>query len=84
MIYENLMKIEIRIEGYCVYLRVQIFALSGNIYFPFPPFEKFKLDPTNFMCVCVRQIENTFLARTLLNKTSFVLSLHYNTKLYPP
>ena len=60
MIYENLMKIEIRIEGYCVYLRVQIFALSGNIYFPFPPFEKFKLDQTNFMCVCVPYKEHFF------------------------
>ena len=40
MIYENLMKIEIRIEGYCVNLRVKIFALSGNIYFRFPPFPK--------------------------------------------
>ena len=48
MIYENLMKIEIRIEGYCVNLRVKIFALRGNIYFPFPPIQKFKLEqPTN-------------------------------------
>ena len=44
MIYENLMKIEIRIEGYCVNLKVKIFALGGSIYFPFPPFKSLKLD----------------------------------------
>ena len=53
MIYENLMKIEIRIEGYCVNLRVKMFALSGgNIYFPFPLFEKFNQTQL-ISCVCV-------------------------------
>ena len=67
MIYENLMKIEIRIEGYCVNLKVKIFALGGSIYFPFPPFQKSQARHL----VCVRCcLENTLLARTLLNRTS--------------
>ena len=32
MIYENLMKIEIRIEGYCVNLGVKMFALGGGTF----------------------------------------------------
>ena len=45
MIYENLMKIEIRIEGYCVNLRVKMFALSGGTFISlFLLFKSLKID----------------------------------------